>query len=239
MSDASIETQQTYDAISTTYARVNSAVDSRLLADITALTTRLSPEALVADVGCGPGREIALLRERNLRVIGLDLSLGQLRTGGQPGVVQADMRRLPLQSGSVDAIWCQAALLHIPRREVPAVLHQFARALRRGGQLYLNVTEGDGEGWDIAATDPNADAGSPFANCTTRGLQGITVLQHGEDQRSSAWKRFTSWLSCRGPCPRRTLPQRRSALTARPATASAPKIGVDHGHHPSQVPVLT
>ncbi|MGK5741537.1 class I SAM-dependent methyltransferase [Micromonospora sp. URMC 103] len=151
MSEPITETQRTYDAISTTYARVNSTIDPRLLEDIALLTARLPSGGMVADVGCGPGREVKLLRERGLRVIGFDLSLGQLRTGGMPGVAQADMRQLPLRSGAVDAVWCQAALLHIPRKAVPAVLGEFARTIRPGGQLYLNVTEGDGEGWETAS----------------------------------------------------------------------------------------
>jgi ubiquinone/menaquinone biosynthesis C-methylase UbiE len=61
------------------------------------------------------------------------------------------MRRLPLLAGSVDAVWCQAALLHIPHREVPVVLAEFARVVRRGGTLFLNVAQGDGEGWEVAS----------------------------------------------------------------------------------------
>ncbi len=33
----------------------------------------------------------------------------------------------------------------------PTVLDEFARAVRPGGGLYLNVAEGDGEGWEVAA----------------------------------------------------------------------------------------
>jgi hypothetical protein len=45
-----------------------------------------------------------LLRARGLHVAGLDLSLGQLRARDVPGLVQADMRHLPLQAGSVHGI---------------------------------------------------------------------------------------------------------------------------------------
>jgi hypothetical protein len=61
------------------------------------------------------------------------------------------MRWLPLRAGSAHAIWCSAALLHIPRRAVPAVLAEFARVMRPGGELYLSVAEGDGEGFEAAA----------------------------------------------------------------------------------------
>ncbi len=145
------ETQQTYDLITAEYARRNAAPWPHLANHISVLTAGLPPGSVLADVGCGPGRDITLLREQGFRVIGIDLSLGQLRTGGLPGVVQADMRRLPLCTGSADAIWCEAALLHIPRLAVPAVLSEFARAVRPGGELYLSVAEGDGEGFEVAS----------------------------------------------------------------------------------------
>ena len=145
------ETQGTYDLITAEYARQNAAVWPDLADHANALTASLRPGGVVADVGCGPGRDITLLRARGLRVIGIDLSLGQLRRSRLTGVVQADMRQLPLRGGSVDAIWCHAALLHIPRTTVPAVLAEFARAARPGGELFLAVAEGDGEGFEVAS----------------------------------------------------------------------------------------
>jgi SAM-dependent methyltransferase len=144
------ETQETYDVIAAEYARRNATVDPQGLDDAGALAARLPPGSLVVDAGCGPGREIALLREHGLRVIGLDMSGGQLRAGGLSGVAQADMRRLPVRAGSVDAVWCRAALLHVARDDVRAVLDEFARVVRPRGELCLAVAEGDGEGWEVA-----------------------------------------------------------------------------------------
>jgi SAM-dependent methyltransferase len=151
MPDPTTETTQTYDAIAAEYARRNSTDDPQRIDVVRPVATSLAPGSVVADVGCGPGREVALFREQGFRVVGLDLSLGQLKTGGQPGVVRADMRRLPLRTGAIDGIWCGAALLHLSRNAVPGVLGEFARAVRGGGQLYLAVAEGDGEGWEIAS----------------------------------------------------------------------------------------
>lgn len=147
------ETQRTYDRIAGTYAQVNSAVYPALAAAAVALTAGLAPGSVVVDVGCGPGRETGYLRSLGFRAFGVDRSFGQLQAagGGLGGVVQGDMRWLPFRTSSVDAIWCQAALLHIPRVEVPAVLAEFARVVRGGGRLYLSVAEGDGEGFEVAA----------------------------------------------------------------------------------------
>jgi SAM-dependent methyltransferase len=150
-SDPVGETQGTYDLITAEFARQNALAWPDLADNIEALTSSLPPGSVVADVGCGPGRDTALLRAGGLRVVGMDLSFGQLRTSGLTGMVQADMRRLPLRGGSVDAIWCHAALLHIPRTVVPAVLAEFASVTRPGGELSLAVVEGDGEGFEVAS----------------------------------------------------------------------------------------
>lgn len=150
-SDPAGETQETYDLITAEYTRQNAAVWPDLADHIGIFTARLPPGGVVADIGCGPGRDTAFIRARGFRVIGIDRSLGQLRTSGLRGVAQADMRQLPLPAGSADAIWCHAALLHIPHTAVPAVLAEFARVVRPGGGLYLGVAEGDGEGFRVAS----------------------------------------------------------------------------------------
>lgn len=145
------ETQETYGLIADAYAQRNSTVNPQLHKDAESLRADLPSGSLVADIGCGPGRDVAFLRESGYRVIGLDFSIGQLRSGGLSGVAQADMRRLPMRTDGVDAIWCHAALLHLSRADVPAVLSEFSRVVRVGGLLYLAVAEGDGEAWEVAS----------------------------------------------------------------------------------------
>jgi SAM-dependent methyltransferase len=151
MSEPVLETQRTYDAITAEYARVNAPIDPEVLKDVRSLTAKLPSGSLIADIGCGPGHELRLIRQHGFQAVGLDLSIGQLQTGQLSGVAQADMRHLPLRSRSVDAVWCQAALLHIPHAAVPTVLDEFARVVRTDGVLFLNVAEGDGEGWEVAS----------------------------------------------------------------------------------------
>ena len=80
------ETHETYEWIAAEYARRNSSPAPELLAAVAAMSADLPAGSLVVDVGCGPGREIRLLREQGLRVVGLDLSMAQLRAGSQSGV---------------------------------------------------------------------------------------------------------------------------------------------------------
>lgn len=102
---------------------------------------------LVLDIGCGPGFDCATLRTYNLRVVGIDLSWGMLQSGIHRyagDFIQADMRYLPVRGG-VDGIWCNAALLHLPRHDAGQALQEFRRVLAPGGVLFLAVKEGQGE----------------------------------------------------------------------------------------------
>ncbi|MCP2328560.1 SAM-dependent methyltransferase [Hamadaea flava] len=148
MPDAVSVTRSTYDVIAAQFAEAQAEGYPELTADLTWLASRISAGSRVADVGCGPGRDLALLRGIGFRAIGLDLSAEMLRAGGHTGVAQADMRTLPLRDGCLDGLWCQAALLHIPHDHVPEVLAEFARVVRPGGAVHLVVAEGDGEGWE-------------------------------------------------------------------------------------------
>ena len=179
--DATIaETRQTYDLIAAEFAERTSSPEPVIVQRLSHLASALPAGGLVADVGCGPGRDAILLRERGFRVVGLDLSIGQLRAGSLPCLVQADMRRLPLRAASVDAIWCQAALLHLPRALVPGVLADFGRAVRRGGALSLSVAEGDGEGFEVASNyGSDRRRWFTFPPCARADLPGGSGRIHG------------------------------------------------------------
>lgn len=141
-------TRATYDAIAPEYARRWGPVPEWLVPELARLAALLPAGARVADVGCGPGHHTRALRDHGFRATGFDLSQRMLGAAGVPGLVRADMRALPIAAGALDAVWCFAALLHIPRSEVPQVLREFARVLRPGGHLILAVAEGDDEGWE-------------------------------------------------------------------------------------------
>ena len=140
-SDPTRVTIQTYDQIAAQFAERHWHVHLERALD--AFTQALQPGATVADIGCGPGRDVALLRRRGLHVVGVDLSQGMLqeaqkRVGGD--LVQADMRALPFPASSVDGVWLCAALLHIPLQQVDATLREIRRVMR-AGPLYVSVQQ--------------------------------------------------------------------------------------------------
>lgn len=141
-------TRRTYDEVAAEYAGRTGTPWPELHEQMSAFLVRLPERPRVLDVGCGPGRDTRLLRGLGARVVGLDLSFGMLRSQSLSGAVLGDMRALPVRTGAMDGVWCHAALLHVPRGDVPRVLAEFARVTHQSGVLYLAVSEGDGEGWD-------------------------------------------------------------------------------------------
>jgi ubiquinone/menaquinone biosynthesis C-methylase UbiE len=141
-------TIHTYDQIAPRFAeRYWDVVLERAL---DAVAARLPTGSRVMDLGCGPGRDIALLRERGFNMVGLDRSTGMLHEAGRRvggPLACADMRQLPLHNQSLDGIWMCASLLHMPRADVPLVLAEASRVLRPAGVFYISVQEGVGETW--------------------------------------------------------------------------------------------
>jgi SAM-dependent methyltransferase len=141
-------TIQTYDNMAAEFAQKTWNI--RLERALDYFARYLIPWARVLDLGCGPGRDIELLRARRAHVIGADLSLGMLRearirVGG--ALVCGDMRALPCASAAFDGVWLCAALLHLPRADAPHALAEVRRALRRSSPLFVGVQQGAGERW--------------------------------------------------------------------------------------------
>jgi len=115
-----------------------------------ALACRLphAESLLVLDLGCGPGGSaIELARARpGARIVGIDIAPRMLRearrrlreaglSARRVPLAQADAVRLPIRTGSVDAITGHSFLYLVADRE--ATLAESWRVLRPGGHLIL------------------------------------------------------------------------------------------------------
>ncbi len=103
---------------------------------------RDEPARRIVDVGCGTGILAGrLAREVGAELVcGCDLSMGMLHRAAARGPgpwVCADGLRLPLGSGSVDAVVCTEAFHWLP--DPGAALTEFRRIVRRGGLLVIGV----------------------------------------------------------------------------------------------------
>ena len=100
------------------------------------------PHDVILDAGCGTGRTLAYLAEKNLsRLIGIDHNKNMIqrardRLNEYPEVelFSADLTKLPLENETIDGIFSESVTSFIP---VKAGLKEYHRILREEGILCL------------------------------------------------------------------------------------------------------
>jgi SAM-dependent methyltransferase len=95
------------------------------------------PDARVLDIGCGDGLLLTRVLADRYHVIGVDLSLEQLRrarrTVPRVDLICADMTTLHFPAASFDAVVAFYSLNHVPRDDMPELFEEIRRWLRPGG----------------------------------------------------------------------------------------------------------
>lgn len=109
----------------------------------------LPKKAHILDVGCGGGRDTKIFTQKGFFVTGIDASgvLVNIAKKKVPTAVfkKMDVLNLKFKPESFDAIWAQAILLHLKRKDVPKALKSFYKILKLGGYIHVNVKQGKGE----------------------------------------------------------------------------------------------
>ncbi|MFD3804474.1 class I SAM-dependent methyltransferase [Streptomyces sp. NPDC058611] len=123
--------------------------DRKFPGDGPAFTTAVAGFALrpgdrVLDAGCGTGRALPALRAAvgpSGTVLGADLTPQMLAAAQRAGraadgaLLLADVARLPLRDGCLDAVFAAGLIAHLP--DPGANLRELARVVRPGGGLAL------------------------------------------------------------------------------------------------------
>lgn len=99
----------------------------------------ISAGTRVLDAGCGNGIYLTMLRDRQARAVGCDLSMGMLQGVAHPALVNADVSALPVRDGVFDAVLAVHMLYHVPDRE--SAVRELRRVLAPGG-VCVAVTNG-------------------------------------------------------------------------------------------------
>jgi SAM-dependent methyltransferase len=108
----------------------------------------LPKDALIMDMGCGPGYFLDLMKERGYtNLIGVTLSEVDTKICRDKGhnIKQYDMSFIPQKDGfhdeSVDFIFCRHALEHSPYPVI--TLAEYNRLLKDKGKIYIEVPSPD------------------------------------------------------------------------------------------------
>lgn len=105
----------------------------------------------VLDLGCGAGVPVARTLARAHRVLGVDVSEGQLALAREqvPGAefLRADMSRVEFPAGSFNAVVSFYAIFHLPLEEHAPLIGRIADWLRPGGYLLATVSPQHEEGY--------------------------------------------------------------------------------------------
>jgi SAM-dependent methyltransferase len=113
-----------------------------------AFAALLEPSSTVLDAGCGPGRDLARFAAQGHKPIGIDLNedfVDRARAHGP--VILGDLRSLPLQAASFDAVWASASLIHLPYEDAAVALQELARVARTGAPISVSVKTAGITGW--------------------------------------------------------------------------------------------
>lgn len=117
---------------------------------LTAFMDRLPSRATVLDLGCGPGVPSTQVLAESFEVVGVDVSMTQLRAarGHVPdaALVRADLADVAFREASFDGVMALYSLDHVPRGRHGDVLRSIHRWLRPGGMVLLSLGAGDDPG---------------------------------------------------------------------------------------------
>ncbi|MEV4516034.1 class I SAM-dependent methyltransferase [Dactylosporangium sp. NPDC049525] len=111
------------------------------------------------EIGAGTGQDSAFFQGQGLDVVAIDVSPAMVAYCRAKGLEAhaRDFLSLVFPAGSFDAVYAMNCLLHVPNRDLPAVLDAVAAVLRPGGLCFVGVWAGPapGEGpLDGDAHDP-------------------------------------------------------------------------------------
>lgn len=110
------------------------------------------PPWTIADLGCGPGRDLKAFSALGHRAIGIDGAaefVAMARQYSHCEVWQQDFLHLDLPDAMFDGIYANASLFHVPKAALPAVLRHLHGALKPGGVLFSSNPRGNNqEGWN-------------------------------------------------------------------------------------------
>lgn len=145
------------------------------LAERRTFVGRLAPGTRLLEIGAGTGQDSAHFQQQGFAVVAADLSAAMVERCRAKGIEAhvMDFLHLDFPAGSFDAVFALNCLLHVPNRDLPAVLAAVRTVLSPGGLFFVGVYgANDGEESTEGPIDddkhvpPRFFPGGPTSNCS-------------------------------------------------------------------------
>ncbi len=142
------ETIAVYDAQADDYAKMVDGDD--IHPTLLRFVEKLPPGGCVLDLGCGPGRAGAAMRDRGFGVTAIDASAEMVRLARETYDLDAQVGQFEDIGaiGVFDGIWANFSLLHMQRAGFPGFLCTLRRAVADDGVLHIAMKLGSGASRD-------------------------------------------------------------------------------------------
>jgi len=136
---------------------------------------RQEGKTVLLEIGAGTGNDSLFFQNNGLDVTCTDLSPDMVNLCREKGLKAyvMDFLSLDFPPGSFDAIYALNCLLHVPTRELPAVLRKLQDLLRQGGLFFLGVYGGAEE--EGIHEDDQHNPPRFFAHHTDEFMQHLTA----------------------------------------------------------------
>lgn len=132
-------------------AKSQEFIDSTLSLDMSALYAQFEPhlgkDALILDLGCGPGRDLKYFNQK-YKAIGIEPSktlAAFARDYSGAEVIETDIQSFETDL-KFDGIWACAILLHLKSSELSSVFKKLTQMIKPNGIIYTSFKYGDFEG---------------------------------------------------------------------------------------------
>ena len=149
-----------------------------ILADLIGLLGLFDDNWTVADLGCGPGRDLKTFADLGHAPVGLDGAARfaeMARAHSGCAVWQQDLLHLDLPAAGFDGVFANAVLFHVPGQALPRVLRQLHATLKPGGVLFCSNPHGKNEeGWNRGRYGVYHDLPAWQGFMTTAGFAELT-----------------------------------------------------------------